>query len=350
MAPTTGVDRSTAGETETAAYTADGPSKQLLAARTETSLREEAVASNGHARTCRGVTKQFEDYIMSQYAAAQTWHEGKGVRAGSHRFTPQYADEQYGKIHGGLRWLAENTPPSTPFTTVLFTRTGWPYDDDGRPAPPVDFLDGLRAGRKKFTRTLRRTLDDHPDVATWGRVSVREPHVERRAGYPHAHDGVVIVGDVARSDLCPALDGYVDTNPHARETDHGPAALTVETATGAADGRAVELAGSLADELTNNLVGYQFDGSTPLTDVDDAVMRFASLMWATGAQSVTFGTTFREFVAASQADWDPDSDSDDDAAGVDAPDVDHGDGPTYTEPTPVDVAYTFPDEEDDRDS
>lgn len=319
-------------------HTADGPSGQVLAARSDTSLREETVTSDGHARTWRSVTNQFEDYLMSQNAAAQTWHEEKGVRATSHRFTPEYADEQYGKIHGGIEWAGDNLPPNEPLTTVLITRTGWPYDGDGRPAPPTDYLDGLRDGRRACLRKLRDALDGHPDVTTWGRVSVREPHVDGpRAGYPHAHDGIVIIGEVSRSDLQHALDAYVDTNPFARERDHGPESLTVVT-----DGDG-ENAESLATELTNGLVGYEFGSPTPIADADDAVTQFSSLMWATNAQSVTPDADFREFVRFSQIDWEPD----DGYTGVEEPDVDPDSRAEYVEPTPVDVAYTYPDEEDD---
>ena len=105
----------------------------------------------------------------------------------------------------------------------------------------------------------------------------------------------------------------------------------------------------LGSELTNNLVGYEFDTSdstNPLDGVSNAVRRFSALMWATGKRTVTFGETFRDYVSRSQDDWSPDGDGD--GSGHARSDTDYGGGtPTYVEPEPCDVAFTFPDERGD---
>jgi hypothetical protein len=225
------------------------------------------------------VTDAFEEYIMKQHAASDTWESEKGVRPSTHRFTPQYAKEKEGKIRGGLRYIRDNTPDSLSIYTVLLTRTGWPYDGDGNPAPPADFLLGLKQGRESAHKRLRRTLKDWGDVRTWARATVCEPHSEgkRRSGFPHAHDGLVVVGtsdveqDELRQLLRPVINTYVEANPFARQCDHSEGALTVM------DGRSDGNVEGLADELTNNLVGYEFDtdGSRgPLDGVSNAVKRF----------------------------------------------------------------------------
>lgn len=317
---------------------ADGPTRQILSARGDVSLREAAIAPDGTAREWRTVAKSFDDYVAAQAAAAETWEREKGIRAQSHRFTPDYARTKTGEIYGGLRFVAENSPPSVPLRTVMLTLTGWPYDDDGRPAPPVEFLAGLRDGHSSGLRRLRRRLDDAEDVHQWGRVTVTEPHTGRRSGYPHCHVGVVVVGDVRRTTLREAVDAYVDANPFARKRDHGPQALTVQYA----DEDPVDAAESLAAELTNNLAGYEFQNTDggPLSDIDDAVRRYAALMWVTGRQSHTKGTTFRKWVSLSQQEWEPDGDTESTASPPDTEDIDP---PTYIEPTPTDVAYQFPD-------
>ncbi len=123
----------------------------------------------------------------------------------SHRFTVAKALEYEGKVRGALRHVRDNAPDALSVRTVLVTRTGWPYDDAGRPAPPVEYLRALQDGRDAFLRALRRVLDD---TRAWGRVTVREPHEDggRRPGFPHAHDGIVVVGDVTETDVRPALD------------------------------------------------------------------------------------------------------------------------------------------------
>lgn len=315
---------------------ANGPSNQLLTARATDSLREEAINEDGTAREWGTVTKYFEEYIMTEHAAANTWTQEKGVRPQSHRFTPKYAKRQTGKIHGGLRHVAENTPPSLSLKTVLVTLTGWPYDSEGQPAPPVDFLYGLSAGRTKAHQQLRRILNGHDAVQTWGRVTITEPHSGRRSGYPHSHIGIAAVGEVTTDDLRPVIETYCEANPFARDCDHGDGALTVRDAD-------AEDTKRLAAELTNNLVGYEFEpiNGSPLESVSDPKRRFASLMWATGKQTVSFGETFREWVARSQAGWSPDSDPDTDPANPPIPD--DVEPLEYVDPAPVDVAYQYPD-------
>jgi hypothetical protein len=313
---------------------ASEPSRQVLTARADDSLRECAVGSDGTAHEWERVTKQFDDYLMNQNAAADTIERERGFRPQSHRFTERYAQGAEGKVRGGLRHVNDHTPPELNLTTILITRTGWPFDTEGHPAPPVDYLNGLSEGRRAATRTLRRTLDDHDGVVSWGRATIVEPHEGRRSGYPHAHDGLAVVererGALERSALRRAVDAHVSNDPFARERDHGPAALRIER-----EGD-VE---SLAAELTNNLVGYAIGNGHPVHDTPDPILRFAALMWATGKQSVTFGSTFREWVNRSQDDYDGDGDGS-------APPSDLGDdGPDpveYVDPEPTSVAYEFP--------
>lgn len=334
--------------------TADGPTDQVLTARATDTLREEAVTASGLPKEWGSVMDAFEEYIMKQNAASDTWESEKKVRPSTHRFTPEYAKKKEGKIRGGLRCIRDDTPDALPIYTVLLTRTGWPYDSDGNPAPPADFLDGLKQGRKSAHRRLRRTLDDWGNVQTWGRVTVCEPHSEgeKRSGFPHAHDGLVVVGtreleqDELRRRLRSVIDTYVKANPFARPRDHGEGALTVM------DGRRDGNVEGLGAELTNNLVGYEFDTSdsaTPLNGVSDAVRRFSALMWVTGRSTVTFGKTFRKYVGLSQADWSPDGDGDESPRS--RSDTDYGGGtPTYVVPDPCEVAFTFPDQGGDGDS
>jgi len=327
--------------------TAEGPSQQRLSARGADSVREECVGDDGTAREWGSCVKAFEDYLMTEHAASQTWEDEKGVRPTSHRFTPEYAVEKTGKIYGGLRYIRDQTPDTLDVQTVMVTRTGWPFDGDGRPAPPVEFLDGLIRGRKKFVRELRRTLDESDDVTQWGRVSVREPHDGRRSGYPHAHDGIVVVTTLDPSEttslIRPIVDGYVDANPFARPCDHEEGSLTVMSR----NGDESDVAESLGAELTNNLVGYEFDGPNPLDGVDESVRRFSSLMWATGKQTVTPDKSFKRWMSRSQDGWTPDDGEReaDDSEPMATPTGETADGPEYVEPKNADVSYQFPDDE-----
>lgn len=319
--------------------------EQVLTAHATDTIREATIAEDGTAHEWRTVTKYFEDYIMSQNAAADTWESEKGVRPSTHRFTPHKARQYEGKIRGGLRFVRDHAPDALPLKTVLVTRTGWPYDCEGRPAPPVDFLTGLHRGRKAFTRALRD--DVLADVPTWGRVTVREPHEEggRRPGYPHAHDGIVVVGDVTEADIRPAVDSYVAANPFARSTDHDEATDAISVWD--TDTRMAPFE-RLGAELTNGLVGYAFDssGGSPLAGTTDAQLRFGSLMWTTGKQSVTFDDTFCEWIDRSQDGWTPEKTTATSASP--SPSYDEaGGGPERVEPDEAAVAFEFPDGEAD---
>lgn len=319
--------------------------EQVLAAHADESLREAAISDDGTAREWRTVTKYFEDYLMTQHAAADTWQSEKGVRPSSHRFTVGKALEYEGKVRGALRHVRDNAPDALPVRTVLVTRTGLPYDDAGRPAPPVEFLQGLQDGRDAFLRVLRRVLDDVP---TWGRVTVREPHKEggRRPGYPHSHDGIVVVGDVTEADVRAALDAYVAANPFARQQDHDEATDAIRVWD--TDARMAPFE-RLGDELTNGLVGYAFDASngSPLDGATDAQRRFAALMWATGRQSVTFGQTFGKWIDRSQDGWTPEDDGD--TSGARLGKVEDGGGVERLEPEDQAVAFNFDEVGDEGD-
>jgi hypothetical protein len=321
---------------------------QVLAARADESLREAAVADDGTASEWRAVTSHFEDYIMTQHAAADTWTEEKDVRPSSHRFTVGKALEYEGKVRGGLRHVRDNAPDALPLKTILVTRTGWPYDDAGRPAPPVEYLRALQDGREAFLDTLRGVLDDVP---RWGRVTVREPHEEggRRPGYPHAHDGIVVVGDVTETDIRPAVDAYVRSNPFARQQDHD--ATTDAITVWDTDTRMAPFE-RLGDELTNGLIGYAFDANngSPLDGATDAERRFAALMWACGRQSVTFGETFGKWIDRSQDDWTPPDDGEGDTSGARLGKVEDGGGVERLEPEDQAVAFDFDEVGDETDS
>jgi len=325
---------------------ANGPSEQRLSARGTGSLREEAIADDGTARIWGETTKMLEEYLVQSSAAMNTVAKVKEYEPASHRFDPKYADDWVGKIYGGLGHIEENCPPSLDLQTVHVVRTGWPFDNGGRPAPPVEFLDGLGKGRKAFLRTLRRSLDRNDDIHEWGRVSVREPHEGRRSGYPHAHDGIVVVTTLdpsqTESIARECLSTYVETNPFARECDHGDDAVRV-LSKNEGDSEKVgseTISQSLGAELTNSLVGYNFDGPSPLDGVSDAVKRYSSLLWATGKRSITLGQTFRGWVKRSQADYESEGGTTD----KEPLNVERVDPPDYIDPEPVDVGYEFPDE------
>jgi len=321
--------------------------EQVLAAHADESLREAAVADDGTAREWRAVRSHFEDYLMTQDAAADTWTEEKDVRPSSHRFTVGKALEYEGKVRGGLRHVRDNAPDALPLKTILVTRTGWPYDDAGRPAPPVEYLRALQDGRDAFLRALRRVLDD---TRAWGRVTVREPHEDggRRPGFPHAHDGIVVVGDVTETDVRPALDAYVAANPFARQQDHDDATDAIRVWD--TDARMAPFE-RLGDELTNGLIGYAFEANngSPLDGATDAQRRFAALMWATGRQSVTFGQTFKHWVERSQDGWLPPDDGGGDTSGARLGNVDDGGGVDRLEPEDQDVAFNFDEVGDEGD-
>lgn len=329
---------------------ADAPAQQVLAARTARSLRAEAVADDGRAREWAAVTRAFKNYLMTQHTATETWTSDHGVPPTSHRFTAASARQKEGRIRGGLRHVRDETPDTLPLRTVLLTVTGWPFDAEGRPAPPVDFLDGLNDGLDAVHRTLRRRLDGHDAVPSWGRVTVLAPHEEgRRQSYPHAHVGAVVVGPVDTDTFAPVVDAYLDANPYARRRDHEDGHVRVRDGRG--DGEPFEALGA---ELARNLVGYHFDATdgTPLDGVVPAVRRGAALLWATGTRSCRFGGTFREWVARSQADHTADGDSNAGADGDDGPPpaavANGGGGPDRVEPTTQSVAFAFPDEDEEE--
>jgi hypothetical protein len=332
---------------------ADAIGQQVLTAHGEHSLREEAVGDDGTARTWADVQSQFEGYLMKQDAARETWESDKQISPTSHRFTPEYADRVYGEIHGGLRWLRDNTPAdAAPLKTALLTLTGWPFDGDGEPAPPVEFLQELAAGRQRVLDGLRRRLDDRESVKTWGYCWLLEPHDqrghgERRRGYPHCQVGVAAVGDLTRDDLADLVipDGdedrnspYLRGNPFARARDHGEEAVTMREQGDDADGDAVM---ALAAELANGLLGYRFDLSTcHISYVPLPYRRLGSLLWATNTPSVGHGGHFPDWVERSQQEYEAEEQRPEPS--VDASQFDDDAGPEWTTPDPVEVGYSFP--------
>jgi hypothetical protein len=340
----------------------DGPSQQRLSARCTPSLREEAVADDGTPREWRAVRNHFEDYVMRQNAADETLGEQE-FNCQSHRFTPEYANEKYGKIHSGFRHVSEETTDALTVTTILITLTGWPFDGRGRPAPPIDFFEALNEGRKTTLRRIRNDLRALDGFCDWGYVTTREPHTgehrhdvnARRKGYPHTHVGIAVVTKTETPiqtihDVCrDALNNvYLDSergNPFARLDDHGDEAVSVMR-----QGRHGDVCEQLAGELTNHLIGYEFNFSATsdkntVHDVPEPTRRFASLMWARGTPTVSLhGGSFGKWIARTQTTPDTGENEMYMSDSFSGP-RNGGGGPTTVEPSTVAVEYSYPDEE-----
>lgn len=209
----------------------------------------------------------------------QVGGEATVYQESTHRWSPDYQEEQYAKLKDMERGIDSFYDD---IWTGMVTLTA---SSDG--IAPVDHLHELLDGREKALAALRRSLDDR----TWDYWWVLEPH---ESGYLHMHLAVVVEGVVTEAQFQPAVEAHLrHCEPAGREA-HADAV----------DVRAGREIGNVAAYLNAYLGDYQSD---PLEAPEHEQMANA-LLWATQRRQTGASKRLRQFMQAedpeTEEDWE----------------------------------------------
>ena len=222
-------------------------------------------------------TDRYRDYIRDRRGVSAVFENDAGDRvtgSNPHRFAPDYADKQYAKLKDLERGVSEAY--GRRLHTAMLTFTASSTDDDDRPLPPVDHLDGLLSSWDSIRRALDRALDG----TRYERLAILEPH---KSGYLHCHMAVFIDGRVSRSDLAPVIEAHVRNCDLAEWDAHDLADDSTISVRHAGRDRDLDDDDAL-DELAIYLAEYLGTyGDDPL-DQPEHLQAANALLWATGRQ------------------------------------------------------------------
>ena len=248
---------------------------QPLTARDGISLRAEVCADTLEgvdAITWREATWRWQDYIHEKQGSTVIFENSVGDRAEGgdpHRFAPEYCDKQYAKLKDLERGLREEYGKR--LHTAMLTFTASSTDDDGKPLPPVDHLNGLLESWPAVTRSLRREMEGR----RYERLAILEPH---KSGYIHIHMAVFVDGVVTRETFAPVIEAHLRNCSLAGEEAHG---LTDDTTISVnrvgTDRESGELE-NLGTYLAEYLGTY---GEAP-TEAPEHIQMANAVLWATG--------------------------------------------------------------------
>lgn len=215
--------------------------------------------------------RRWREYVQETAATSLVFEGPEGQRGysdRSHRWSPEYQEEQYAKLKDMERGIESFY--GDPWTALLtFTASS---DDVPN---PVDHLEELLEGRAAAIQALRRALDDR----TWDYWWVLEPH---ESGYLHLHMAVVVEGAVTEETVRPAVDAHLRQVPAAGEEAHADA---VEVRSG----REIE---NMAAYLNSYLGGY----GTEALELPENEQAAAALLWATGKRQIGASRRLRRFM------------------------------------------------------
>ncbi|WP_180271826.1 hypothetical protein [Halorubrum persicum] len=223
----------------------------------------------------KGATDAWGSYIRDKEDVETVFEDVSGNRASGskpHRFDPEYADKQYAKLKDLERGISEEYGKR--LHTAMLTFTASSTDDDGRPLPPVDHLDGLLSSWEAVRRALDRALDGR----RYERLAILEPH---QSGYFHIHMAVFVDGPVRTSTLAEPIEAHVrncdlaEWDAHDLDDDS-----TVSVRHAGGDRTDDDSLDELAIYLAEYLGTY---GDDPL-DQPEHVQAANALLWATGRQ------------------------------------------------------------------
>jgi hypothetical protein len=227
----------------------------------------------------------------------------------SHRFQPDYREMWYAKFNDALRGAQERWP--VVHTTMLgLTASSTP---DGDRQAPVDHWNDCDASNDAVKQALRRLKDELGDAFV---IEFVEPHPGggTNDGYLHKHPVILSGQRVPDSLIQSVLDAHVNNSPNAEHDAHDPdecvsrsrvsSRKTVENAT-------EEVIGNLPAYLA----GYLLDYGEDLDELPEAQIAGATVMWATGTQSVRPDRRAQQLMARDD-DADDDTQSPWELAGV----------------------------------
>jgi hypothetical protein len=201
----------------------------------------------------------------------------------SHRFQPEYREMWYAKFNDLLRAAQDRW--SVVHTTILgLTASSTP---DGEQQAGVDHWTDCDESNDAVKAALRRLKNKLGDAVAIEFVEAH-PGGGTNDGYLHKHPVVISGRRVPDDDLQKVLNAHVNNAPNAEHEAHDlSASVTRSRVTSRKD---VEAATEdVIGNLPAYLAGYLLDYGESLEDLPEAQLAGATLMWATGTQSVRPG-------------------------------------------------------------
>jgi hypothetical protein len=224
--------------------------------------------------------RRWREYVQETAATSLVFEGPEGQRGysdRSHRWSPEYREEQYAKMKDMERGIEAFY--ADPWTGLLtFTASS---DDVPN---PVDHLRQLVEGRGAVIQALRRALDDR----TWDYWWVLEPH---KSGYLHLHLAVVVEGAISAEAFRPAVEAHLRQVPAAGREAHriDPDDPDDDGAVEVRSGREIE---NLTAYLNSYLGGYE----TEALEMPEHEQAAAAVLWATGKRQTGASRRLRGFM------------------------------------------------------
>jgi len=209
----------------------------------------------------------------------------------SHRFQPEYREMWYAKFNDLLRAAQDRW--SVVHTTMLgLTASSTP---DGEQMAPADHWHDCDASNDAVKAALRRIKKALGDAVT---VEFVEAHPGGGAndGYLHKHPVIISGQRVPDGLLQKVLNAHVNNSPNAEHDAHRLSDAVTRSRVSArkdADAATDEVIGNLPAYLA----GYLLDYGDDLDDLPEAQVAGATVLWATGAQSVRPGQRAQDWMA-----------------------------------------------------
>jgi len=248
---------------------------------------------------------QFDQYISDKEDLSHVLENNEGERLyieDSHRFDPDYQQDQMGKMYAIERQAKEKYGEED-LKTVMLTFSASPFRD-GSLLPPVDHLDSLLDSWDTLRRSLYRVLDNYE----FEYMRILEPHTpESRyetSGYAHMHMGIVVKDEndtLEASNFKSLLDKHVSNCKTA-----GSEAHTVNNSVSVID---------YEDDKEGGIGGYltSYMGEKIQEDPREAdrwFKRFLAMLWVSNRRRVNLSQGANEWV---KEDRDIDDQEDDES-------------------------------------
>jgi hypothetical protein len=250
--------------------------------------------------TWRESIHRWRDYIEEKDDVSTVFQNDDGDTCSAdqtHRFAPDYADQQYAKLKDLERGISDEYGKRLHTAMLTFTASSEPDDE---PLPPVDHFADLDASWDAVTTALDRALEGR----RYERLAILDMH---QSGYLHIHMGVFVDGVVSRETFAPVIESHVRNCPIAEWDGHDLEDDRTISVRHAGRDRADESDEHL-DELAIYLAEYLGAyGEDPL-DQPDHVQAANAVLWATGKQRWRPSNGAQSYMASEveddETEWD----------------------------------------------
>lgn len=287
---------------------AEKPSRDLrLTERAGVALREDVrdyFAAGDQAMTWARAERQLIYYDERARETANVFENletgERATSAVSHRLQPEYREMWYAKFHDLLRGARERW--DVVHTTMLgLTASSTPEWKDGQQAP-VDHWTDCDASNDAVKQAIRRLKKELGDAVCIEFVEAH-PGGETNDGYLHKHPVIISGQRVTDAQIQPILNAHVNNSPNAEHSGHDPERCISRNRVSArkdADAATEEVIGNLPAYLAGYLLNY----GESLEELPEAQLAGATVMWATGGQSVRPGKRAQKWMNREEEETD----------------------------------------------